>query len=286
LNHKARLILVERDQPELPLKTQAELLSLSRASLYYQPVLPSAEEVAIKHRIDELYTAHPFYGSRKIRAQLQPDWLISRKRVQRYMRQMGLVAIYPGPRLSQPAPGHQIYPYLLRGVTASYPNHVWGLDITYIRLQHGWMYLVAILDWFSRYVISWELDQTLELPFVLTAVDQALGQAQPVICNSDQGSHFTSPQYLDRLRAVEVQISMDGRGRAMDNIFTERLWRSVKYEEVYLNEYVTPREARQGLSGYFQFYNHDRPHQALNYRTPAEVYFSQLTLAQLFKNGE
>lgn len=277
---------MERDQPDLPLKTQAELLSLSRASLYYQPEPPSAEEIAIKHRIDELYTAHPFYGSRKIRVQLQPDWFISRKRVQRYMRQMGLVAIYPGPKLSQPAPGHQIYPYLLRGVTASYPNHIWGIDITYIRLQHGWMYLVAILDWFSRYVVSWELDQTLELPFVLTAVERALGQAQPVICNSDQGSHFTSPQYLDRLRAVEVQISMDGRGRAMDNIFTERLWRSVKYEEVYLNEYVTPRAARQGLSGYFQFYNHDRPHQALNYRTPAEVYFSQLTLAQLLKNGE
>jgi len=265
---------VEHDQPDLSLKTQAELLSLSRASLYYQPARPSAEEIAIKHRIDELYTAHPFYGSRKIRALLKPEWLINRKRVQRYMREMGLAGICPGPHLSQPAPGHQIYPYLLRHVTASYPNHIWGIDITYIRMVHGWLYLVAILDWFSRYVVSWELDQTLELPFVLAAVDRALAQAQPVICNSDQGSHFTSPQYLDRLRAVEAQISMDGRGRALDNIFTERLWRSVKYEEVYLNEYLNPREARQGLTRYFHFYNYERPHQALDYLTPAQVYFN------------
>jgi putative transposase len=265
---------VDRDHPDLSLKNQAALLSLSRASLYYQPVLLSAEEVAIKHRIDELYTAHPFYGSRKITVLLQPDWVINRKRVQRYMREMGLVGVCPGPNLSRPAPGHQIYPYLLRHVTASYSNHVWGVDITYIRLQHGWMYLVAILDWFSRYVISWELDQTLELPFVLTAVDRALAQAKPVICNSDQGSHFTSPQYLDRLRQIEAQISMDGRGRALDNIFTERLWRSVKYEEVYLNEYLTPRQAWQGLSRYFQFYNFERPHQALGYLTPASVYFN------------
>jgi putative transposase len=264
---------VEREHPELSLKHQAALLGLSRASLYYQPAAPSAEEIAIKHRIDELYTAHPFYGSRKITALLQPDWVINRKRVKRYMREMGLAGICPGPHLSRPAPGHQIYPYLLRHVRASYPNHVWGLDITYIKLQHGWLYLVAILDWFSRYVISWELDHTLELPFVLTALDRALAQAKPVICNSDQGSHFTSPQYLDRLRKVEAQISMDGRGRALDNIFTERLWRSVKYEEVYLNEYLTPREARQGLNRYFDFYNHERPHQALAYATPAAVYF-------------
>jgi putative transposase len=269
---------VNRDHPDLTLKTQAALLSLSRASLYYQPVPPSAEEIAIKHRIDELYTAHPFYGSRKITVLLQPDWVINRKRVQRYMGEMGLAGVCPGPNLSRLAPGHQIYPYLLRHVTASYPHHVWGIDITYVRLQHGWMYLVAILDWFSRYVISWELDQTLELPFVLTAVDRALAQAQPVICNSDQGSHFTSPQYLDRLRQREVQISMDGRGRALDNIFTERLWRSVKYEEVYLNEYLTPREAWQGLSRYFQFYNFERPHQALGYLTPASVYFNPALL--------
>lgn len=269
---------MERDQSDLSLKRQAELLSLSRASLYYQAVPPSVEEIAIKRRIDELYTAQPFYGSRKITALLRPEWLINRKRVQSYMREMGLAGICPGPNLSRPAPGHQIYPYLLRHIRASYPNHIWGIDITYIRLVSGWLYLVAILDWFSRYVISWELDQTLELPFVLSAVDRALAQAKPVICNSDQGSHFTSPQYLDRLRAVEVQISMDGRGRALDNIFTERLWRSVKYEEVYLNEYLNPRQARQGLNRYFQLYNHKRPHQSLGYLTPAQVYFNPALL--------
>ena len=194
------------------------------------------------------------------------------------MREMGLQAIYPGPKLSQPGPEHKVYPYLLRHVTASYPNHVWGTDITYIRLKQGFMYLVAILDWYSRYVVSWELDQTLQIPFVLTALDRALAEATPVIINSDQGSQFTSPQYLDRLLAAEVQISMDGRGRAMDNIFTERLWRSVKYEEVYLNEYLTPRQARQGLARYFHFYNYERPHQALADLTPAELYLSHLSL--------
>lgn len=285
MSHAERLALVERVASELSLQAQAELLGVSRASLYYRPAPPSAKEVAIKHRIDELYTAHPFYGSRKITALLRPDWPINRKRVQRYMREMGLVAIFPGPNLSQSAPGHRIYPYLLRHVTASYANHIWGIDITYIRMQSGWMYLVAILDWFSRFVVSWELDQTLELPFVLRAVERALSQASPLIWNSDQGSHFTSPQYLDHLTQAGVQISMDGRGRAMDNIFTERLWRSVKYEEVYLNEYTTPRQAREGLYNYFSFYNNERPHQSLNYLTPTQVYHSHMTLADLLKSS-
>lgn len=271
-------MLVERGSCELTLQQQAALLSVSRASLYYRPVPPSAEEIAIKHRLDELYTDFPSYGSRKLAVLLRPTWSISRKRVQRYMRQMGLVAIYPGPKTSQPAPGHQIYPYLLRRITASYPNHVWGTDITYIKLKHGWLYLVAILDWYSRFVVSWALDQTLEMPFVLTAVDQALAQAQPLIINSDQGSHFTSPQYLDRFLTRGVQISMDGRGRAMDNIFTERLWRSVKYEEVYLHDYETPRQARAGLTRYFQRYNYQRPHQSLGYLTPAAVYLAPMQL--------
>lgn len=257
------------------LKQQAELLSVSRSSLYYQPVGPTAEEIAIKHRLDELYTQYPYYGSRKMTILLKREWNINRKRVQRYMREMGLSAIYPGPNLSRPTPGHQIYPYLLRNVTAAYPNHIWGIDITYIRLQRSWMYLVAILDWYSRFVVSWELDQSLEMPFVLDTVDQALAQARPEIINSDQGSHFTSPQYLDRFLAVDTQISMDGRGRAMDNIFTERLWRSVKYENVYLNDYAFPRQARQGLADYFQDYNYDRPHQSLGYLTPAVVYLSR-----------
>jgi putative transposase len=269
---------VEGAGGELSLKQQAELLGISRSSLYYQPLPASAEEIAIKHRLDELYTKYPFYGSRKMTVLLKPKWHINRKRVQRYMREMGLVAIFPGPKLSQPTPGHKIYPYLLRQVTASYPNHIWGIDITYIRLQKGWMYLVAILDWYSRFVISWALDQTLEMPFVLDAVDRALQQARPEIINSDQGSHFTSPHYLDRFLAAGSQISMDGRGRAMDNIFTERLWRSVKYEEVYLNDYVTPRQARQGLTDYFQLYNYERPHQTLDYLTPADLYLSKINL--------
>jgi putative transposase len=278
LSRTERLGLVERDRPELTLQQQAELLSLSRSSLYYQPAPPSAEEIAIKHRLDELYTKYPFYGSRKMTVLLKPKWNINRKRVQRYMRQMGLAAICPGPKLSQAAPGHKIYPYLLRQVTASYPDHIWGIDITYIRLQRGWMYLVAILDWYSRFVVSWALDQTLEMPFVLDAVDRALRQATPQIINSDQGSHFTSPQYLDRFLAIGSQISMDGRGRAMDNIFTERLWRSVKYEEVYLSDYENPRQARHGLSAYFELYNYERPHQALDYLTPADLYLTRMNL--------
>lgn len=268
-----RLAMIEPGFCELSLKTQAELLSISRSSLYYCPLPPSPEEVAVKHRIDEIYTRWPFYGSRRITVVLnQGEITVSRPTVQRYMREMGIAGIAPGPMTSKPAPEHTIYPYLLRKVVASYPNHIWGIDITYIRLCGGWMYLVAIIDWFSRFVVAWEVDQTLELPFVLNAVERALSQATPTIWNSDQGSHFTSSQYLDRLLAANVQISMDGRGRAVDNIFTERLWRSVKYEEVYLNEYASPREARQGLSRYFHFYNFERPHQTLDYLTPAAVY--------------
>ena len=266
---------MERDQPELPLAVQADLLSLSRSSLYYRPRAPSLEEVAIKHRIDALYTQYPFYGSRRINAQLRREGVtINRKAVQRHMRAMGIAGISPGPNLSRHNPEHRIYPYLLRDLTSAYPNHVWGIDVTYVRLHAGWLYLVAVLDWFSRYVISWELDQTLALPFVLTAVERALARATPVIWNSDQGSHFTSPQYLALLTAAGVQISMDGKGRARDNIFVERLWRTVKYEEVYLHDYTSPREARRGLGAYFLFYNEERPHQALGYRTPAETYFT------------
>lgn len=279
MSRTERLALVEWEGCALPLKHQAELLGLSRSSLYYQPVPPTTEEVKLKHRIDEIFTAYPFYGSRRITAQLRREgWLINRKRVQRCLREMGLVAIHPGPNLSQPAPGHKVYPYLLGNVTASYPNHIWGIDITYIRLQQGWMYLVAILDWYSRYVVSWALDQTLEIPFVLDAVERALRVTRPEIINSDQGSHFTSPHYLDRFLTVGSQISMDGRGRAMDNIFTERLWRSVKYEEVYLNDYARPRQARQGLTHYFTFYNDQRLHQALGYLTPAELYLTGRTM--------
>ena len=194
------------------------------------------------------------------------------------MREMGIAGISPGPNLSKRSLEHKIYPYLLRGLEISRPNQVWGIDITYIRLLGGWMYLVAILDWFSRYVVGWELDQTLEISFVLQVVDRDLLQARPVILNSDQGSHFTSSRYVEKLLAAGVQISMDGKGRARDNIFTERLWRTIKYEEVYLNEYVSPRQARHGIEQYLAFYNHERPHQSLGYQPPAQVYMQTVAL--------
>ena len=273
MTRSERVALIERAVAEVPLTTQADLLRLSRASLYYQPVPPSSEEVAIKHRIDELYTAHPFYGSRKITALLRQECgPITRKTVQRHMREMGIAGICPGPNLSKRQTEHRVYPYLLRHVTASRPNQVWGVDITYVRMRGGWMYLVAVLDWFSRFVVSWAVDDTLEMPFVLDATQRALAQATPEIWNSDQGSHFTSPQYTHLLLDAGVQISMDGKGRALDNIFTERLWRAVKYERVYLREYAMPREVRQDLGEYFTFYNYERPHQALAYQTPAAVY--------------
>ena len=277
--------MIERHHPHVSLKTQAELLGISRASLYYRPVGPSEKEVQAKHRIDELYTRWPFLGSRKMTVFLQRDMAISRPTVQKYMQEMGIAAIYPGPRLSRPHPDHKVYPYLLRNLVIGQPNQVWGTDLTYIRLRGGWLYLVALLDWYSRFVVSWELAQSLEVEFVLQAVDRALAQTKPQILNSDQGSQFTSPRYTEKLLAAGVQISMDGRGRVLDNIFTERLWRTVKYEEVYLHNYDSPKEARQGLRRYFDFYNYERPHQALDYRTPAEIYFqdrqrSSLTISR------
>jgi putative transposase len=266
-------MMVEREGGDISVTQQVELLNISRSSIYYQPKEPSSEEIAIKHRIDELYTQYPFYGSRRIAEQMKREGVvINRKAVQRHMREMGIVAIYPGPNLSRRQHKEHVFPYLLRNLTVSASNHVWGIDITYIRMQKGWMYLVAVLDWYSRYVVSWELDQTLEMPFVVSAVENALLTAVPVIWNSDQGSHFTSPQYLQLLQNAQVKISMDSKGRALDNIFTERLWRTVKYEEVYLHDYTSPREARNQLSRYFEFYNQKRLHQALDYRTPAELY--------------
>jgi putative transposase len=268
--------LVEWENREVPVKTQAELLTLNRTGLYYQPIPPSAREVAYKHRIDELYTAHPYYGYRRIAAQLHRDgWPINQKTVARYMHEMGLYAVYPGPNLSKRAREAAIFPYLLAHVKAATPNHIWGIDLTYIRLQGGWMYLVAILDWYSRYVVSWELDQTMQIAFVMEAMQRALSQARAQICNSDQGSHFTSPQFTQLLLSHDVRISMDSKGRALDNIFTERLWRTIKYEEVYIKDYASPREAREGLRDYLRFYNEQRVHQSLEYRTPAEVYFAK-----------
>jgi putative transposase len=259
------------------IKEQCELLSLNRTSIYYKKRPISAEKLAIMHCIDEIYTEFPCYGSRRMTAQLNKQgFSISRPTVADYMSLMGLEAIYPKINLSKRNLEHKVYPYLLRQVKAAYPNHIWGTDITYIRMSGGFMYLVAFLDWYSRYVLSWELSDTLEDDFVVYALKNALTTAIPYIANSDQGSQFTGKKYTDTLLANNVKISMDGRGRAMDNIFTERLWRTVKYEDVYIKDYKTPRELRRGLSEFFDKYNNKRLHQSLNYKTPAEAYF-QLT---------
>lgn len=270
----------------LSLRAQSQMLGLNRSGLYYRSQPASQEELRLKRRIDEIYTARPFYGVRRITVQLQQEgWRVNHKAVARHMREMGLSAICPGPlrpNLSKRARQHTVYPYLLSGVVAHSPNHVWGIDITYIRMVGGylgWLYLVAVLDWHSRYIVSWELSQNMEQGFVMQAARAALNTAIPTIWNSDQGSQFTSPQYTCLLHEAGVQISMDGRGRFVDNIFTERLWRTIKYEEVYLHEYSTPKEARHSLGNYIEFYNHDRPHQALDYQTPAAVYCRLASIA-------
>lgn len=256
------------------MQRQCELLGLARASYYYEPVAVSAENLRLMKLLDEQYTQTPFYGVRKMTA-----WLnevkgenVNVKRIRRLLRLMGLAAIYPKPRLSQQAAGHRIYPYWLRGVKIERVNQVWSTDITYIRLQGGFVYLVAVLDWYSRYVLSWEISTTMETDFCVSALERALVQGQPEIFNTDQGAQFTSQAFTSVLQAHQIAISMDGRGRALDNIFVERLWRSVKYEEVYLHDYEDVPQAIKGLGQYFPFYNHERLHQALDYQTPAVVY--------------
>jgi len=226
------------------------------------------------HLLDQQYTATPYYGVRRMTAWLRSQgYAVNHKRVARLLHTMGLETIYPKPRLSEPHPAHRVYPYLLRRVPITRVNHVWSTDITYIRLHGGFIYLVAVMDWFSRYVLSWAVSITMDVGFCLEALDHALEVARPDIFNSDQGAQFTSVEYTGRLAAAGVQISMDGRGRALDNVFVERLWRTVKYEEVYLKDYETPREAIQGLARFFVHYNEQRQHQSLAYQTPAAVYF-------------
>jgi len=253
----------------LSIVRQCELVGLPRSTRYYEPVGETAENLTLMRKIDEVYLKWPFYGSRKIAEELG----VNRKRVQRLMRRMGLEAIYPKRRTTWPAAGHQIYPYLLRDIVVSRPDQVWATDITYVPMRHGFLYLVAIMDWYSRYVLAWRLSNTLEGTFCLEALSDALRRGQPEIFNSDQGSQFTAAAFTERLKACGVAISMDGRGRAIDNVFIERLWRSVKYEEVYLKEYTDAWEAEASLSSYLRFYCNQRIHQALGYRTPAAVYF-------------
>ena len=269
-----RRALVDREDCDLPLSWQAWLLGLNRTGLYYVPKPLSEEELLLRRRIDEINTDQPCYGSRRIGAILAREGLrASRKRVQRLMRDMGILAIYPGPKLSAGDESPK-FPYLLRGVDINHPNHTWGSDITYIRLKGGFMYLTVFLDWYSRYVISWSFSDSLSADFVVEALEDAFRSARPMIINSDQGSQYTSNQYVDRIRSEDsnIRISMDGRGRCMDNIFTERFWRSYKQEEVYLKDYESPREARRSTAEYIDHYNHRRPHQALGYLTPWEVY--------------
>lgn len=266
-------MLIERQSKMISIRRQAELLGVTRSRVYYEPRIDPFN-LEIMHLIDEQYTKTPFYGSRRMRETLRrKGYTVNRKRVQRLMRLMAIEAIYPKKNLSKPSPGCKIYPYLLRHRKITRVNEVWGTDITYIRMRHGWLYLVAIMDWVSRYVLSWEISTTLEVDFCIRALERALTITDPEIFNSDQGGQFTSIAFLKCLEERSIQISMDGRGRATDNVFTERLWRSVKYEEVYLNDYATVSEAKEGIGNYMYFYNQERPHQSLDYKTPAEVYF-------------
>jgi putative transposase len=266
---------MEPNHPKIPVSRQCELVGISRSGWYYQPGGESAENLKYMRLIDEEYTHTPFYGVRRMTAWLRRQgYEVNHKRVGRLMRVMGLETIYPKPRLSCGGPESRKYPYLLGNLVIARPNHVWSTDITYIRLRHGFVYLTAILDWFSRYVLAWELSDRLEVGFCLVALEKALQGSQPEIFNSDQGTQFTSLEFTGRLEAEGIRISMDGRGRVFDNIFIERLWRSVKYEEVYLKDYASVSDCRESLQNYFRFYNEERLHQALDYQTPQAMYWT------------
>jgi putative transposase len=270
---EARRALIEPSHPELSVRRQCALLGLTRSSLYYEPAPETAENLRLMRRIDEQYTACPFYGSRKMTAWLvQQGQAVNRKRVQRLMRLMGLEAIYPKPRLSQAGRGHRVFPYLLRDVRIDRPDQVWSSDITYIPLPAGYLYLAAIIDWYSRYVLAWRLSNTLDGSFCLDMLEEALSRGRPEVFNTDQGVQFTAAAWTSRLETAGVAVSMDGRGRCLDNVFVERLWRSVKYEDVYVRGYETVPQVQNGLGRYFPFYNTERLHQALEYQTPAAVY--------------
>jgi putative transposase len=273
--------MIEQPNP-LPLTRQCELLGLSRAALYYRPAVVSDYELELMALIDRQYLRAPFYGSRRMTAWLQTQGhMVNRKRVQRLMRLMGIEAIYQRQRTSRPAPDHRIFPYLLRGLVIERVNQVWAADICYIPMAHGFLYLVAVMDWVSRYVLAWRLSNLLDSSFCIEALEDALSQSRPEIFNTDQGSQFTGDDFTDVLRVHGIAISMDGRGRFSDNIFVERLWRSLKYEDVYLKAYQDVAEARRSIAAYFGFYNHERLHQALGYRTPRQVFEGALQVAKL-----
>ena len=266
--------LVDHEDPVLSIVAQCRLLKIARSTLYYRPVPVSADDLAVMRRMDELYLASPFYGSRRMAAVLRREgWLVNRKRAKRLMRVMGLDAIYQKPDTSRGHPDHKVYPYLLRGLIIDRPNQVWCADITYIPMSKGFVYLVAVMDWFSRHVLSWRVSITMEADFCVEALREAMDRhGYPDIFNTDQGVQFTCAAFLDEIETRGVRVSMDGKGRFLDNIFIERLWRSLKYEDVFLKAYGSVPEARRSIGGWMAFYNEERPHQALGYRTPRAVF--------------
>ena len=282
LTLEEKRMLIEPGIVELPIRRQCDLLDLSKSTYYYEPTGESSQNLLLMRIIDEIYTKHPFYGKDRITETInrkyKPGFVVNVKRVRRLMRLMGLEAIYAKPNLSKPGKNHTIYPYLLRNVNVLHPDQAWATDITYVRMHNGFLYLVVIMDWYSRYVISWQLSNSMNVDFCIRALEQALETRTPTIFNSDQGSQFTSNIFIRLLKEHRVQISMTGKGRCFDNIFVERLWRSVKQEEVYLNDYMTVLEAEQRIGRYFEFYNKERFHQSLDYETPFDVYTKGLTL--------
>lgn len=259
--------------PGLSIARQCELLGLNRSTFYLRPATESEENLHLMRLIDEQYLRTPFYGSRRMTAFLQRSGeVVNRKRIRRLMRLMGLEGLHPRPRTTVSEPGARAYPYLLRDRVLTHVDEVWSSDITYVPMRHGFMYLTAVIDWYSRYVLSWRLSNTLEVRFCLEALEEALSRGRPEIFNTDQGSQFVSREYTGRLEAAGIAVSRDGRGRALDNVFVERLWRSVKYEDIYIKDYEEVSELESGLEAYFRFYDEERPHQSLDYRTPGEVY--------------
>jgi putative transposase len=274
LSTDEKILLLEKDHRELPLVRQCELLGLARSTAYYKALEISEEEQKLLNLTDEIFTAHPYYGKRRISVVLtQKGYLVGVKKAASLMKILGLEAIYPRKKTTIPNKAHKVYPYLLRDVPIERINHVWSTDITYIRLLRGFVYLVAIIDWYSRFVLSWRLAITMETEFCTEALGEALTGCTPEIFNSDQGSQFTSEAFTQPLLQANVKISMDGKGRCLDNIFTERFWRTIKYEDIFIKDYASPLEAEEGIRRYIHFYNHERPHQSLNYKTPAQIYF-------------
>jgi putative transposase len=284
LPESVRWNMIDDAEDTVSICSQCALLNLSRSTYYYKPVEESSLNLELMRLIDEKYTKHPHFGSRSMLSWLSMDlgYNINRKRVIRLMKTMGLEAIYPKPNLSKPQAEHTKMPYLLRGLKIDHPNQVWSSDITYIRMRSGFLYLTVIMDWYSRYVISWRLSNTMEAGFCVEALKEALKIGIPEISNTDQGPQYTSDDYINCLKFHGIKISMDGRGRALDNIFTERLWKSVKYEEVYLKDYETGKEAHHGIEKYFIFYNQERRHQSLENHRPVEIYYATRRLQGLF----